>query len=264
VAHIIEDRVMETSTTTGTGNFTLAGAVTGFVDFDSVMANADTCYYLIEAVDGNGVPTGSWETGFGTFNDTDTLVRTTVIRSSNANAAVNFAAGTKRVSLTQSSRAFGEGSAFPSSPRTNERFLRTDRNIWYYYTGSQWLSDQILSIQLGVQGSTGASADGNHGRAAVPYFGVYTLYLESMDISSFVSATAIWNLNLNYVNSANAATLIATQSTSGDAANTWMARRVSIAAALSSNARVLELFFDETTGTATLFANATVWFRLVG
>lgn len=99
MALIIEDRVMETSTTTGTGDFSLAGAVAGFRDFDSVMANGDTCYYLIEAVDANGVPTGDWETGLGTFNDTDTLVRTTVSRSSNSNAAVSFAAGTKRVTL---------------------------------------------------------------------------------------------------------------------------------------------------------------------
>lgn len=101
MAHIIEDRVMETSTTTGTGNLSLAGAVTGFRAFDDVMANGDTCYYLIEAVDGDGVPTGDWETGFGTFNDTDTLVRTTVLESSNAGAAVNFAAGTKRAALTR-------------------------------------------------------------------------------------------------------------------------------------------------------------------
>lgn len=100
MAHIVEDRVAETSTTTGTGNFTLAGAITGFVAFDDVMANGDTCYYMIEAVDSGGTPTGEWETGLGTFNDTDTLVRTTVSRSSNAGAAVNFSAGTKRVALS--------------------------------------------------------------------------------------------------------------------------------------------------------------------
>lgn len=100
MALIIEDRVAETSTSIGTGNFTLAGAITGFRAFDDVMSNGDTCYYVIEAVDGSGVPTGEWETGLGTFNDTDTLVRTTVSRSSNSNAAVNFSAGTKRVGLT--------------------------------------------------------------------------------------------------------------------------------------------------------------------
>lgn len=99
MALIIADRVVESSTTTGTGNFALAGAYTGYRAFDDVMANADTCYYVIEALDANGNPSGAWEAGLGTFNDTDTLVRTTVHASTNSNNAVDFAAGTKRVSL---------------------------------------------------------------------------------------------------------------------------------------------------------------------
>lgn len=99
MALIVADRVMESSTTTGTGNFALAGAYTGYRAFDDVMANADTCYYCIQAIDVNGNPSGDWEVGLGTFNDTDTLVRTTPAASSNGGAAVNFSAGTKRVTL---------------------------------------------------------------------------------------------------------------------------------------------------------------------
>lgn len=99
MALIVADRVMEASTSTGTGNFALAGAYTGYRDFDSVCANNDTVYYCIEALDANGNPSGAWETGLGTFTDTDTLVRTTPQASSNAGAAVNFAAGNKRVTL---------------------------------------------------------------------------------------------------------------------------------------------------------------------
>ncbi len=95
---IVEDRVRETSTTTGTGALTLAGAVTGFRAFSSVCTSpSDTCYYMIQAVDANGVPTGEWETGLGTYSAADTLTRTTPQRSSNANTAVNFSAGTKQV-----------------------------------------------------------------------------------------------------------------------------------------------------------------------
>jgi hypothetical protein len=100
MALIVEDRVMETSTTTGTGDFTLAGAVAGFRTFASVCAVGDILYYVIEAVDTNGTPTGDWETGSGTYSASNTLTRTTVDKSSNSNAAVSFAAGTKRVALT--------------------------------------------------------------------------------------------------------------------------------------------------------------------
>lgn len=96
MAHIAEDRVQETSTSTGTGNLTLAGAVAGYVTFASVMANNDTCWYAI--VDST---TGDWETGLGTFvSATPALARTTVLESSNAGAAVSFAAGTKNIFIT--------------------------------------------------------------------------------------------------------------------------------------------------------------------
>ena len=47
------DRVLETSTTTSTGTYTLAGAVTGFQAF-SVVGNATSCYYCAYEVDANG------------------------------------------------------------------------------------------------------------------------------------------------------------------------------------------------------------------
>lgn len=101
MAHITEDRVLETSTTTGTGALTLAGAVTGFRAFGSVMTSpSDTCWYALWAVDSNGNATGDYEEGLGTYSASNTLTRTTVLRSSNANAAVNLSAGTKYVALS--------------------------------------------------------------------------------------------------------------------------------------------------------------------
>jgi hypothetical protein len=101
MAHITEERVLETSTTTGTGAFTLAGAVTGFIAFSAApgIAVGDTAYYLIEAVDSNGIPTGEWERGWGTYSAANTLTRTRIDRSSSSNAVVTFSAGTKRVSI---------------------------------------------------------------------------------------------------------------------------------------------------------------------
>lgn len=101
---VIEDRVMETSTTTGSGAFTLAGAVTGFRAFSAVCATNDTFYYVIEGVDSGGIPTGEWETGLGTYSGANTLTRTTVHKSSNSNSVVTFSAGTKRVSLDVTSK----------------------------------------------------------------------------------------------------------------------------------------------------------------
>lgn len=93
MALIVKDRVQETSTTTGTGTLTLAGAVTGFQSF-SVIGNANTTYYAI-------VMDSSFEIGIGTYTSSGTtLSRTTVLESSNAGSLVNFSAGTKSVFCT--------------------------------------------------------------------------------------------------------------------------------------------------------------------
>lgn len=101
MAHVVKDRVKESSTTTGTGNITLAGAVTGFITFASRLANNDTCYYCIEHQSAN-----EWEVGKGTWQTGGTLVRSTVYASTNADAAVSFSSGTKHVFLTQPANAY--------------------------------------------------------------------------------------------------------------------------------------------------------------
>ncbi len=103
-----KDRVLETSTTTGTGTYTLAGAVTGYQAASAVCANNDTAYYYAEDVDANGVTLGGWETGLGTWATGGTLARTTINTSSNANAAVSWAAGTRRISLALTATALAQ------------------------------------------------------------------------------------------------------------------------------------------------------------
>ena len=89
---LLADRVLETTTTAGTGTFSLAGALTGYRSFNSVFTNGDSVYYTAD----NGQ--GEWEVGYGTVG-TGTLTRN-VIESSNANALVVFSAGTKRLFCT--------------------------------------------------------------------------------------------------------------------------------------------------------------------
>lgn len=99
MAHISEDRVLESAVGVATTAFTLAGAVAGFRTFASQMATNDTCWYAAWAVDANGTPTGQFENGLGTLTAATTLTRTTVLESSNANAAVTFT-GTLYVAIS--------------------------------------------------------------------------------------------------------------------------------------------------------------------
>ena len=94
MAFKIEDRVKETTVTTGTGTLTLAAAVTNFERFSANLSNSDTTYYAIVDSTNN-----AFEVGLGTYSS-NTLARTTVIASSNSNSAVNLGVGTKEVFIT--------------------------------------------------------------------------------------------------------------------------------------------------------------------
>jgi len=88
MALVLNDRVKETSTTTGTGTLDLAGASSGFVTFVAGIGNSNTTYYTIHAQG-----TDNWEVGIGTVTDStpDTLARTTVLNNSAGNTSkINF------------------------------------------------------------------------------------------------------------------------------------------------------------------------------
>ena len=96
MALVINDRVKESSTTSGTGTISLAGVVTGFVSFVSGIGNSNTTYYAIF-----NTGTTEWEVGLGTLDGSSAnLTRTTPISSSNSDSAVSFSAGTKDVFCT--------------------------------------------------------------------------------------------------------------------------------------------------------------------
>lgn len=113
----IADRVKETATTTGTGDFTLAGAVSQFVAFSTRFALGDYFNYAIIGQSGT-----EWEVGRGKLSGSSTLVRDVVRASSNSDALVSFSAGTKDVFCTASASFLsrpptqGRVNLFPSMP----------------------------------------------------------------------------------------------------------------------------------------------------
>ena len=138
MALVLNDRVKETTTTTGTGTINLAGAETGFETFVQGIGNSNTCYYCIAHQSAN-----EFEVGLGTVTDAspDTLSRTTIISSTNSDSAVDFSAGTKNVFCTlPASKAVvvdgsgdlefnapGDEFSFKNSSNTIA-FIKTDNN----------------------------------------------------------------------------------------------------------------------------------------
>lgn len=92
---LLKDRVKDTTTTTGTGSLTLSGtAPTGYESFNTAFGTNTYFYYCISS-------TGAeWEVGIGYLSTSTTLVRDSIVASSNSDAVVSLSAGTKDVFCT--------------------------------------------------------------------------------------------------------------------------------------------------------------------
>ena len=141
MAFVLNDRVKETSTTTGTGTFDLAGAETGFESFISGVGNGNITYY---AISNDG--TNEFEVGIGTVTDaaTDTLSRDTIISSSNSDALVNFSAGTKTVFCTL------PASRTPSAGMTAQTFVNTHSQT---ISDDQTVDSGVLAGPVSITGT---------------------------------------------------------------------------------------------------------------
>ena len=141
MAFALNDRVKETSTTTGTGTFDLAGAEVGFESFVSGIGNGNVTYY---AISNDG--TAEFEVGFGTVTDaaTDTLSRDTIISSSNSDALVDFSAGTKTVFCTL------PASRTPSAGMTAQTFVNTHNST---ISEDQTLDSGVLAGPVSITGT---------------------------------------------------------------------------------------------------------------
>jgi hypothetical protein len=129
---VVKDRVKETTTTVGTGTYTLAGAATGYQSF-SVIGNGNTTYYTVT----NGT---DWEVGIGTYTSSGTtLSRDTILESSASGAAINWGAGSKDVFVTYpAERAiYGSSSALAiPDPGTTGNVLTSNGTAWTSATPS--------------------------------------------------------------------------------------------------------------------------------
>ena len=147
MAFVLNDRVKETTTSTGTGTINLAGAATGFETFVAGVGNSNVTYYCIAHQ-----TAAEFEVGIGTVTDAspDTLSRTTILSSTNSDSAVDFSAGTKDVFCTlpasKTIREFDTALNVPtgttaqraSSPVAGDLRFNTTSSQFEGYSGSAW------------------------------------------------------------------------------------------------------------------------------
>lgn len=149
MALVLKDRVKSNTTTTGTGTIVLGGAALGYQSF-AVIGNGNSTYYTIA-----DSTAGDWEVGIGEYVSANTsLIRSTVLSSSNSSALVNFAAGTKDVFVTQPAEVTAIGGG-------NQAIIVNQTTVTGNYsivTGTNGLSVGPITTANGVSVTVGANA----------------------------------------------------------------------------------------------------------
>ena len=141
MAFVLNDRVKQTSTTTGTGTFSLTGTEVGFETFVTGIGDTNSTFYAISR-DGSS----EFEVGIGTVTDaaTDTLSRDTVISSSNSDNKVDFSAGTKTVFCTYPAKRA------PSAAMTASTYVNTHSAT---ISDTQTMESGVLAGPVTVSGN---------------------------------------------------------------------------------------------------------------
>ena len=142
MAFVLNDRVKQTSTSTGTATIQLSNtAEVGFESFVTGIGNTNSTFYCISH-DG----TAEFEVGIGTVTDAtpDTLSRDTVISSSNSDNKVDFSAGTKTVFCTSPAKRA------PSASMTATTYINTHAST---ISDSQTIDSGVLAGPVTVTGT---------------------------------------------------------------------------------------------------------------
>jgi len=141
MAFVLNDRVKQTSTSTGTGTINLTGTEVGFETFVAGIGDTNSTFYCISH-DG----TADFEVGIGTVTDagTDTLSRTTIISSSNSDNLVDFQAGTKTVFCTYPAKRA------PSASMTATTYVTTHAST---LSDTQTIDSGVLAGPVTITGT---------------------------------------------------------------------------------------------------------------
>jgi len=275
MALVLDDRVQETTTTTGTGTVTLAGAVPGYQSFATI-GNGNTTYYNI--TDGT-----NWEVGIGTYTSSGTtLSRDTVLSSSNSDTLVNFPAGSKNVFVTypagkavytDTPSSFGfknrlingqmqiaqratSGTSGNAVPTTAPTYPSVDR--WYAYatgatvTVAQVAGSNATKNNLQATGAASVTAVGIGQRIEQlnSYDMAGSAATLSVNISNSLLTTVTWTAS--YATSADtwsAKTQIATGTFTVTSTLTNYSAQISIPAAATTGIEILFTVGAQTSGT---------------
>lgn len=160
------------------------------------------------------------------------------------------------------------GTSFPGSPANGDRFLRTDRNIEYFYdgTGTRWLSTQIHSLHVVAPTNLMPTTSSQEYYSVNPWWNEYDIYVlkgKAAGYNTATTATNYFTYQFRTWNAGVASNLGSSASAQNDTQNAFVAKEVTINAVVASDVEVISFLFTET-GTASSSLTSGINYRLIG
>jgi hypothetical protein len=162
---------------------------------------------------------------------------------------------------------YSQGTTFPGSPSTNDKFYRTDLNLLCYYDGTRWLTVQVFETAA-IPGTSlmpySATRLANLRFALRQDFGIY---MTRFNCQTFVSGTSngsnYWTVAFEWANAANSATSIVSFITASDTASNWTNHDQVIGSVLNSSARNMQVSVTKTGSPGDLYDPCSFCYRLI-
>lgn len=150
--------------------------------------------------------------------------------------------------------AMPQGTTFPATPTTGERYQRTDLDyLIFYYDGTRWLSEQMFAIEY-----DGISVAADDTFAAV--MPVHDIYVHDLEVSSYVlptlDGTNYWTVSAEYALGAGAAQALGSVNDSAGTASEWEKYPAVIDAVVAASAADVLLLSVVGTGSPGAFLGA--------
>ena len=189
------------------------------------------------------------------------LVSGTNIKTINSNSILGSG------NLVVGGGGYSEGTSFPGSPTSGDKFYRTDLNWLCFYDGTRWLTCHEYNEPISVQDRLQPAVTNNDNLGYLAIRQDYLPYIQKVYGISVVITTNngsnYWTALVATVNAAGTLTTLTSFNTSADAAGTRYAKSMTVNQAMTSSMLTFQLSGQRTGTPGAFYPILSVNYRLI-
>lgn len=170
------------------------------------------------------------------------------------------------VSASGAGGGYDEGTSFPVTPASGDKFYRTDLNLLCFYDGTRWLTVTLYETSV-AGGDAIPISTSNFQSARFPVRSDFGIYLERWVAATYVATTNngsnYWTNALQWNTQGNVSTTLASFNTSADTVANNMRHEATVNTVIDSTAVTLGVRVTKTGSPGAIYGLNTLVYRLI-